>query len=123
MTEHRSVLLLQQVLAKLNLEIRPNPQDVTIECSMVELAEREPIGHDRSPGRIAVRDDVRRIEQFGVSEAADGPSLAISHENPPPESSLMDTLLHLPCQVRTTNAVRALAKELGPIFESLLCYI
>jgi len=38
---------------------------------MVELAQRDAVGDDRLPARVAVRQDVGRLEQLPVPEPTD----------------------------------------------------
>ena len=56
---------------------------------MVQLAERDAIGDDGFSARVAVRQDVGRLEQLPVPEPADGTSLLIRPQHPLPKRLLM----------------------------------
>jgi hypothetical protein len=67
-TEHRSVGLLEDVLANLDDEIRTNPDDVAVEGSVMQLAQRDAVGNDGITAWLPVRNDVGSIEQLFVPE-------------------------------------------------------
>lgn len=61
--------------------VGPDCQEEAVESGMMELAEREPVAHNRIALVLRIRDDVRRVEQFLMPKMADGALLAISLEN------------------------------------------
>ena len=68
--QHRSVVLLQKPVGNVDPEIRIDPNEMSVEGSMMDLRKRNSIWHDRLPPRLAlVGNDVRRIKQplFGQS--------------------------------------------------------
>ncbi len=60
--EHRSVAFGQNVAPYLNDEIRPEPYEVLVEGSMMELAQGKAVGHDGGTQRIDIRHDVGGVE-------------------------------------------------------------
>jgi len=89
MLQHRSVDLLQNVETHLDFKIRRDADDVGVECSVVQLAEREPIGNHRLSQRMAVWQNMRRLEQFVMAEAANGAALLIGAQNALTEATLV----------------------------------
>ena len=59
--QHRSIRLCEDVATDLDQVVGPYAEDVGIEGGVMDLAEREPIGHDRLTLHMGVGQDVRRI--------------------------------------------------------------
>ena len=102
--EHWPVRLAQDIEPEVHHEIRADAQDVAIEGRMVELAERDAIGDDGFSPRVAVWQDVGRLEQLPVSKPADRASLLIRPQHPLPERLL----------VRVTSWPESSAPRVGP---------
>ena len=60
---------------------------------MVQLAQRQSVRHDRLAARMAVGQDVHRVEQLLVAQAVDGALLAVGPQDPLPELLLVHALL------------------------------
>src|SRR2546425_12310490 len=91
--QDRPVRLVENVLAQLHRQVRPHAQDVPVERRVVQLAQRQPVRHDRLAPRMPVRQDVRRVEQLLVPQPADGALLAVGPQHPLPELLLVHALL------------------------------
>ena len=64
MDEHRPVRLSQHVFADFDREVRPYPQDLSVEGGMMKLAHRKTVGNDREAPRMSVREDMSRVEEL-----------------------------------------------------------
>ena len=62
MLQHRAILLPEDVQANLDHEVGPDAEDVPIKGSTVKRAECQPIGDDRFALRVAVGEDVGRLQ-------------------------------------------------------------
>jgi len=60
--EHRTILLLKDVIPDYNCIIRANAKKVLIKCSVVEFAERQAICDNRIAARLVVRHDMSRVK-------------------------------------------------------------
>jgi hypothetical protein len=58
MTKHGAIGLGEDVLPDLQYQVRPDPEDVSVEGRVVEGAEGGAVRHDRLPAGVIVRDDV-----------------------------------------------------------------
>src|SRR2546426_2870257 len=103
--QHRAVWLAENVRAQLHRQVRPHAQDVPVERRVVQLAQRQPVRHDRLAPRMPVRQDVRRVEQLLVPQPADGALLAVRPQHPLPELLLVHALLAEARHVRTPYGV------------------
>lgn len=101
--QHRAVSFLEDVEPKVHATIRPDAQDIRVKCGMVQLAQGQPILDNRFSARVAIRQDVRCVEQFLVPQMADGTVLSVCPENALPEDHLMDTLSRLPRHVPSSD--------------------
>jgi len=72
MNQHRPVLLPQHVVSNLDPEVRRDAQDVRVECAVMQRTQREPVGHDRLGQGMPVRQDLSRLEELLMPQAARG---------------------------------------------------
>ena len=79
MAERRPVVFFEDIVANLHDVVRANTQDVGVERSMVDRAHRDPIRHD-GLASVAVFLDMGRIEEFRVSQPAEGARAAVRSE-------------------------------------------
>ncbi len=66
----------QHVEAHGDLEVGRDADEIAVEGGVVELAEREAVGNDRLPQRMAVGEDVSGFQQLAMAEPADGAAAA-----------------------------------------------
>ena len=92
MQEHGPVDLLQNVESNFDLQLRRDADDVRVERRVVELAEREAVGHDRLPQGMAIRKDVGRLQQRVMAEPTDGAALLVSAEHALAKAPLVQAL-------------------------------
>ena len=88
--EHRTVDLVENVRAHLDMEVGADAQDVPVERGMVDLAECETVGHDRLAAGMAVRQDVRGVEELRVLQSADGALGTVGYQDLLAELGLVD---------------------------------
>jgi hypothetical protein len=62
MLQHGAILLPEDVQANLDHEVGPDAEDVSVKGSMVKRAECQPIGDNRFALRVAVGEDVGRLQ-------------------------------------------------------------
>lgn len=89
MQKHWAIPFFEDVSAHFDDEIRPHADQLLIEGSVMELAERERVGDFRFSRWIRVRNDMRRVEEFSVPQAAQRTALSIRSKNAPPELFLV----------------------------------
>ena len=116
MNQHGTVLLAQHIFANLYAAVRPNPNDVTIECRVVQLAERQAIRYDRFAGGMFIRKDMSRLQELVSSEVAHGAVPFIRIEYTFAKGRLMQALLEFPGRVSSpqiglVRIVRACAER------------
>ena len=70
--QHGPVLLLQHVPPHVNPAVPRYAHDVRVVGAVVDLAEAEPVGDFRATALVAIRKDVRGVEQLAVPEPAHG---------------------------------------------------
>ena len=92
MEKHRTVDLLENVLSDLDDAVWPDAEDMTIEGGVVDLAPREPVRSDGLPTWMPVWQNVRRVEQLGMGEAAHCTSILVRDEHPLRKGTLMHAL-------------------------------
>ncbi len=80
--KHRPVDLAKHVGADLDHEVWPDPDDIAVECGVVDLADGHAVRHYRLTVGSPVRDDVGRVEQLDVAKAAQGTLRAVSGQHP-----------------------------------------
>ena len=70
MTQHRSVVLLENFAPNLNETVRANTDEVLVERCMMEFAQRKSIWNPRLTA-VLVSNDVSSIEEFAMLESTD----------------------------------------------------
>lgn len=65
-------------------------EDLSIEGCVVESAECQAVRDDRLTPGVAVRNDVRRLEQLGVPQTANGTTVLVGLQHSLPEGRLME---------------------------------
>src|SRR3954463_2481757 len=75
--EHRAIGLGENRGAHFDRVVGPNREEEPIERGVVQLAERETVANDRLALELAVRGDVRSIEQLVVPQPAQRASLLV----------------------------------------------
>jgi len=60
--QHRSVRFFEDVVPEFDDTVGPNAEDVRVERSVVQAAQRETVRNDWEPLWMAVRQDVRGLE-------------------------------------------------------------
>ena len=113
-SEHGAVDLGEDVAPDLDLEVRPDSQDVAVEGGVVDLAEGQSVGHFRDAQCFAVTDDVRRVEELAVLQAADGACMSIGPHHTVPERSLVESLQRQAAGVDAVKPSLLLAERGGP---------
>ena len=66
MFQHRPVDLLQHVEPQVHRVVGPDAEDVGVEGSVVELAERQAVGDDCLPSWVSVWQDMRPPTRWSV---------------------------------------------------------
>ena len=94
MDQHRAIDLGQDVVAYDHLQVRTDAQDVSVERRVVQLAQDEPVGYDRS-STVSVAHDVCRIDKLTAPQAADGAAALVGTKDGLPETRLVHPCLHL----------------------------
>ncbi len=87
--EHRSIALAKDFGLHLDDVVRSHPKVEVIISRMVDLAERDSIGHHRLAARIPIRYDMGGIQQISVSKATKRTLIAIGRQHPLAESLLV----------------------------------
>jgi len=90
--EHWTVHLPQQRAVDADLEPRSDAEEIPVEGRMVNLAQGQSIRNDRIATKLCVTDDVRSIEQFGMSQSAHRTRRTVRIEHLLTEDGLMETL-------------------------------
>ena len=102
MNQHRSVDLRQDVGSDLDDVIRGDAQNVRVERAMMERAQRNTVRHDRLSLRMAIGQDVCRLQQLLVLQLADRAMALVGLDYPQTERLLMQPLLDLARDVATS---------------------
>lgn len=71
--QHRAIDLIKQALGDVDNPIRRDPEQVAIVGQVVDRAQRDPVDNGRRAQRIAIVDDVRRLQQRCLSQPAEAP--------------------------------------------------
>ena len=70
MPKHWAIDFIKQPLIDPDFVLRSDPEKVSVECRMVDLAERQSVRHHGIATILTVTSDVRGVEQFDVSQTA-----------------------------------------------------
>ena len=106
MSEHWPVALIKDVSSDLDHKIRADGEDVRIERSMMELAQGQAVRYHGFTSRMAVREDVRRIDKFRVSQLAYRALASVGVQHPLSEDGLMKSSLRHTSVVGATGVLR-----------------
>ena len=68
--QHRAVDLSQQVRTNLNLRMRSDPKDPSVERRMMDFAQRQTVANHRFPAFDAIRNDMGGVQQFAMTKRA-----------------------------------------------------
>ena len=99
--QHRPVLLLEDVAPNLDDSVRAHADEQSVECGVMQLAERKPVRHPwLSPG-FTVWHDVGGVEQFVVPEAAQRTLRSVRTQHTLPKGPLMEPDLEFASHVST----------------------
>ena len=85
----RLSLLVHDLGVHLDHEVGPDAQDVAVVRGMVDLAQGDAIRQDRFAPGMAVRQDVRGVEEFGVTQPAHRARRVVGSQHPGPEHGLV----------------------------------
>ena len=76
--QHRTVALLEKMPGDMYAIIEIDADQVGIECGVVDLGQRQAVGHDRLAQQfVPVGNDVRRIEQAVFAQSRQGAATAV----------------------------------------------
>jgi hypothetical protein len=75
--EHGPVVVIEQPARHMNLTLRRDADQILVEGTVVDRAQAQPVADERLALLVDVTDDVRGIEQSGLSEGADGAAVAV----------------------------------------------
>ena len=113
MPQHRSIDLGQQITTDRNLEVGTHPEQVLIERRVMNLAQRESVGHDRQPQLVPVADYVACIQERNVSKATHRTPACVSLEDPGAEQRLVETLARDGAEYRRVSSSSRLGRSIG----------
>nr|WP_084956277.1 DEAD/DEAH box helicase family protein [Thermoactinospora rubra] len=88
--EHRPVDLFEDIGPYLDHQVGTNPEDVLVIGGMVDLAQRQPVGHRGDAAFLPVRDDVGGIKQRQMPEVAHRAARLVRLDHPLPEDRLVE---------------------------------
>ena len=88
--QHRPILFLEDVASNLDDSVRANANEQTIECGVMELAQRKSVRYPRVSSWFAVGHDVGCVEQFVVPEAAESALRSVRSQHPFTKPPLME---------------------------------
>ena len=112
--KHRTVDLVEYVLAHFDDQIWTDSNDVAVEGSVVQLAQCQPIRDHRFAPHMGVRENVGGIEQLHVVEPAHGARLPIGTEHALTEGELMDSVTRQPREVAPPGIVDHVDRQIRP---------
>jgi hypothetical protein len=90
--EHRAVDLLEDVRTDLQDQVGTDSDDVRVERRVVELAQRQTIGHDRLAQRVPIGQNVGRVKQLRMVQPAHGACLPVRTQHAYAEVCLVQAL-------------------------------
>ena len=91
--EHRSVIVVEELTGDVDAEIWRDPDEILVERSVMDRAQRQPVRHEWSARLLGVADDVRGVQQPYFAKPADRAAIAVRGKHRTPELRLMDPLL------------------------------
>jgi hypothetical protein len=106
--EHRAVRFPQDGRAHLDDVVGPNGEEEPIERGVMQLAQGDAVADDRLALDIAVGRDVRRVQEFLVSESAQRASFRVRSNHPLTEGDLVQPTAERCGHIRTPRLGRVL---------------
>jgi hypothetical protein len=100
----------EDVVTDLNHIVRAEAEEVAIEGRMMERAEGDSVSDEWLPSRVRVGNDMRRVEKFLVTQAAERALTLVRLEYPFAKSSLMESEAHHGSRVEPTCCVSVLVE-------------
>ena len=91
--QHGAIGFVEHIFPNLYYQVRPDTEDVLVKSSMMQFAERQSVRNPRLAFGMAVGQDVRCFEQFGVAESTDSTTLPIGFNDPIAKALLVQALL------------------------------
>ena len=92
--QHGTIFFIHDVSADLDDACRGDAEEVAIKRGVVEFAQREPVAHRRNAARVAVSNDMSRIEKLAMAEPAHGTGVSIGTKDALAEGRLVKSLKH-----------------------------
>ena len=77
-----AIAFTQDVDSELDRQIRADAEEVSVERRVMQTAQSQPVGKHRFAAGMTIRQDVRRVEQFSMTEPADRTLGLIGLQNP-----------------------------------------
>ena len=105
----RSIALTSEILPDFNSEIWSQTNEVTIKGSVMQGTKGKSIADHGLPSRFRIRNDMRRVEQLFVSQAAEGTLSSIRLKYALPECSLVQAYSDSGGHVASTRRVSFLS--------------
>jgi hypothetical protein len=90
--QHRTIAFAKNTRLDFHHEIRTHANDVAIEGSVMQLAERETIRHDWFTVGLPVGNDVSCIEEVGVAESTDRAAVVVCAKYSRSEQRLVQSI-------------------------------
>jgi hypothetical protein len=110
MPQHRPIALIKDVSPDMNTAIRVDPHDVHIVRAMMDFAEGKPVRNFWAPPHIPVLENMRRVQQLRMVQAAHGAALPICRDNQLAEAVLVQPALHSRRRIGFEQASAAILK-------------
>lgn len=104
--KHRAVDLLEQFPIDMHDPVRRYADQIAVERSVVDLAQAQPVRHERKPAFAVVLDDVRCVQQFRVPQSADCAAALVRLDYSSAKLWLMKALLNDALRISTFRVVR-----------------
>lgn len=95
MSQRGPVLLGEHVRAHLDNVIGTQPDDLPIECAVMQSAQRQSVRDNWFTEKIGIRDDVSGVEQLFMTKATEGTFTPICLQHSFPKRALVHPNSHL----------------------------
>jgi hypothetical protein len=105
MPEHGTIFLVEDVAADLDHKVWPDSQHVSVECGVMQLAEREAVPYDWFTFGMPIRQDMGSVEELRMVKPTHSTPLLVRSEYPDPKAHLVESLPREPCDVLATTRV------------------
>ena len=123
MAQRGAIRLFQDILSHLDAVLRSNSDEMAVKSRVVQLAQGNAVGDERLTAGFFIADDVSRIEQLFMAQAAESALPSISGEDPGSKSSLVSSLHERPGDILAARFGLVLHDHgpvKGPVQASLL---